>query len=150
MGALLLCTTAACTDATDVSGVWEMPESSSMLQIEQLAPPFAGRIKVAVDQFGWDVSGVVLFYRDDIYYDLASCHYVMDGEVRSDSFLFSLEFEDGQRLLGHLEYSESGGDELLKGNLVDPDGEKPPLQVVLKRVGGDAKVHREEWDLGCQ
>lgn len=149
LGALLLCA-GACTDSTDVSGLWEMPLDSQMLQVEQLGSPFPGRLKMAVDQFGWDISGVVLFYRDDIYYDLHSCHYVIDGEVRGDSFLFSLELEDGQRLLGHWEYSEEGGDELLKGDLVDPDGVKPPLQVVLKRVGDDAKVHREGWDLGCQ
>ncbi len=141
---------AACSDTTDVSGLWEMPENSSMVQINQLDAPFTGRVKIAIDQFGWDISGIVLFYRDDIYYDLDSCHYVVDGEVRGDSFLFSLELENEQRLLGKLEYSEHNGDDLLTGQLVDPDGVKPSLEIILKRVGGDAKVHREEWDLGCQ
>ncbi len=140
----------ACSETTDVSGLWEMPENSPTLNIEQLDAPFSGRIKVAIDQFGWDISGIVLFYRDDIYYDLDSCHYVVDGEVRGDSFLFSLELDEGLRLLGSLDYSRKDGDEMLTGELIDPDGVKPPLQVVLKRVGGDAKVHREEWDLGCQ
>jgi hypothetical protein len=146
----LLGSFASCSDTTDVSGLWEMPENSAMLNIKQLDAPFDGRIKIAIDQFGWDISGIVLFYRDDIYYDLDSCHYVVDGEVRGDSFLFALEPHDGLRLFGSLEYSEKDGNDLLTGKLSDPDGVKPPLHVVLKRVGGDAKVHREEWDLGCQ
>lgn len=148
--ALLVGSAPACSDTTDVSGLWQMPEGSSLLQIEQLDAPFSGRMKVAIDQFGWDIAGVALFYRDDIYYDLHSCHYVVDGEVRGDSFLFSLELGDGQRLLGALDLSEAGGDDLLTGDLVDPDGVKPPLHIVLRRIGGDAKVHREQWDLGCQ
>ena len=151
--AILLGSFAACSETTDVSGLWEMPEDLPMLKVEQLDAPFNGRIKVAIDQFGWDVSGIVLFYRDDNdipYYILDSCHYVVDGEVRGDSFRFSLELDDGTRLMGALEFSEKDGDDLLTGKLSDPDGVKPPLQVVLKRVGGDAKVHREEWDLGCQ
>jgi hypothetical protein len=139
----------ACSDETDVSGLWTMPESASMVLFEQFDAPYSGKVKLAIDQFGWDVAGVVLFYRDEIYYDLGSCHYLVEGEVRGNLLLFSLHLADGARLLGNLAYRDEGGEKLLVGRLSDPDGIKPDLPLTLVRVGGDGSVHEEEWDHGC-
>ncbi len=139
----------ACSSETDVSGLWRMPDSAATILFEQFGEPYSGKVKLAIDQFGWDVAGVALFYRDDIYYDLGSCHYLVEGEVRGDLLLFSLQLADDARLLGHLRYREEDGERFLEGTLSDPDGIKPDLPLALVRLGGDGLVHEEEWDHGC-
>lgn len=146
---VLLLLAGACSDDTDVSGLWEMREDSALVQFEQFGEPFKGRVKLAIDQFGWDVAGVLLIYRDGIYYDMDSCHYLVDGEVRDETLLFSVALGEEKRLIGSLTHEKTSGDRLLTGQLTDPDGVMPPLDIVLERVGGDREVHQEEWDLGC-
>jgi hypothetical protein len=141
----------ACSDYSDVSGLWQTPADDNTVTVNQLGTPFEGRIQLAIDQFGPDVAGIVQFFSDADYYVEEGCFYVENAKVKGKQFLFTIQLDDTRILHGTLKAAKRDGAEYLEGSLSDPHDETfPTLELSLKNVGNASDVHKQGLDEGCQ
>jgi len=148
--AVVLLACASCSDVTDVSGLWQTPKKDEAVVFQQFDPPFQGRLRMGLGQYGSDVAGVFLFFGDDLYYDERVCSYILEGGIRGDEFLFSLRLDETTTLEGSLEYREEDRTEFLEGDLTDANDVVAPLHVVLEKVGDSREVRVLGLDEGCK
>ncbi|MBM4353645.1 MAG: hypothetical protein FJ109_07570 [Deltaproteobacteria bacterium] len=143
---VLLLGLSGCSDVEDVSGLWQTPLAVAPVSGGTVTNDVPVRFRLAVGQYGKDVSGVLLMYSDDHFHDVEACHYLEKAEVKDGHLLFSV-FEGSQELLaGDLLLGDYEGDEALEGLLTGPD---PPIPVLLVRAGDNDNVHEEGLDMGC-
>jgi hypothetical protein len=133
----------------DVSGVWQLPEESAKVTFNIFDPPFDGRVKLAVDQFGSDVAGVMLFYADDYMHDLRHCLYLEDGEVKQGRFLFSATLADDAHLEGSFAVVQGSDPDLLEGALYLSEEGGASVSLTLEFIDDEKLLKVEGWDHGC-
>lgn len=133
----------------DVSGVWQLPEESKKVAFDIFDPPFDGRIKLAVDQFGSDVAGVMLFYADDYLHDLKHCLYLEDGEVKQGMLLFSATLPGDVHMEGSFAVNEGRDPDRLEGELYLSQEGGTSIGLALEFVDDERALKVEGWDHGC-
>lgn len=152
--AFLLFALCGCTSLNDVSGVWCTPADSDPVTIPGTTPPMTARLKLAVEQYGKDVAGVLVLYDDPLFHHELDCWYVQDGEMIDSTFLFDASLFDAsravQRVKGSFSMEEKDDDLLLVGTLWDPDNTRSEVEVVLERIGDRKLIRQEGWDQGCR
>jgi len=135
--------------ADDVSGIWRTGDDSEKVVLDLFDPPLEGRVKLAVDQFGEDVAGVILIYADDYLHDLRHCLYVEDGAVKQGRFLFSATTADGAPLEGSLEVLDEHSPARLEGELYISEEGGASVHLVLEFSDDEKELKVEGWDYGC-
>ena len=135
-----------CSSGTDVTGVWE---TEAEISWPEFYNDFSGRIEMGVAQYGYEVAGILRFYKGHVEYSPCPCVYVEEGKVNGDLFTFKIVTCDGSRtFVAELQYSEHDDKEWLEGTITKLDSAKA-LSITFRKTGDSDTLREKKFDEGC-